>query len=56
VLCFQESELYVSISGEHGRLGSLKGVSVLCFQDPLFLVTEPFLIMSLKSFAYYDQL
>jgi hypothetical protein len=37
VLCFQESELYVSISGEHGRLGSLKAVSVLCFQDPLFL-------------------
>ncbi len=40
VLCFQESELYVSISGEHGRLGSLKAVSVLCFQDPLFLVSE----------------
>jgi hypothetical protein len=40
VLCFQESELYVSISGEHGHLGSLKAVSVLCFQDPLFLVLE----------------
>ncbi len=40
MLCFQESELYVSISGEHGRLGSLKVVSVLCFQDPLFLVSE----------------
>jgi hypothetical protein len=39
VLCFQESTLYVSISGEHGRLGSLKAISVLCFQDPLFLVT-----------------
>jgi hypothetical protein len=36
VMCFQESELYVSISGEHGRLSSLKAVSVLCFQDPLF--------------------
>ncbi len=37
VLCFQESELYVSISREHGHLGSLKAVNVLCFQDPLFL-------------------
>jgi hypothetical protein len=40
VLCFQECELYVSISREHGRLGSLKAVSVLCFQDPLFLVSK----------------
>ncbi len=40
MLCFQESELYVSISGEHGRLGSLKAVNVLCFQDLLFLVSE----------------
>jgi hypothetical protein len=39
VLCFQESALYVSISGEHGHLGSLKAISVLCFQDPLFFVT-----------------
>ncbi len=39
MLCFQESALYVSISGKHGRLGSLKAINVLCFQDPLFLVT-----------------
>ncbi len=36
VLCFQESTLYVSILGKHGRLGSLKAINVMCFQDPLF--------------------
>ncbi len=36
VLCFQESALYVSISGERGRLGSLKAINGLCFQDPFF--------------------
>jgi len=40
VLWFWRSELYASDSGEHGRLGSLKAVSALCFQDPLFLVSE----------------
>jgi hypothetical protein len=40
VLCFWRSELYVSDSGERGRLGSVKAVSALCFQDPLFLVTK----------------
>jgi hypothetical protein len=38
-MCFWRSELYASDSGERGRLGSLKAVSALCFQDPLFLVT-----------------
>jgi len=40
VLCFWRSELYASDSGEHGRLVSLKEISALCFQDPLFLVSK----------------
>jgi hypothetical protein len=40
VLCFWRFELYASDSGEHGRLVLLKAISALCFQDPLFLVSE----------------
>ncbi len=40
MLCFWRFELYASDSGEHGHLVSLKAISALCFQDPLFLVTE----------------
>ncbi len=40
MLCFWRFELYASDSGEHGRLVLLKAISALCFQDPLFLVSE----------------
>ncbi len=32
--------MYASDLGERGRWGLLKVVNALCFQDPLFLVSE----------------